>query len=369
MKRSRWIALAVAALAIPLVVAGTAAGAGQHRKSGAYTVKPLVSDQAGVAPTTDPKLVNAWGIAAGPKTPWWVANADSETSTLYDAAGTRLPLPPNGPLVVSVPGGPTGTVFNGGTKFLVSNGTSMVPALFIFATESGTIRGWPSPLPLSPLPLSTSTEVGVDRSKWGAVYKGLAIAGDWLYATDFVNGRVDIFDGNWKLLKKPGAFSDPWLPSGYAPFGIQNLGGNIFVTFAKQQAGSTDEQAGKGFGFVDEFSPSGVLLHRVGSGGKLNAPWGLAWAPWKGFGKASGGLLVGNFGDGRINVFRQNKQGRWKKSGQLQGSDRKPIWIDGLWGIGFGNDAAAGPSTTLYFAAGPADETHGLYGSVTADTP
>jgi uncharacterized protein (TIGR03118 family) len=367
MKRSRWIALAVAALAVALVAAGTAAGASQHRKSGAYTVTPLVSDQLGVAPTTDPFLVNAWGIAAGPNTPWWVANAGSGTSTLYDAAGTPFPPAPNGPLVVSVPGAPTGTVFYGGDKFLVSNGTAKVPARFIFATESGTLRGWPMPLPLS---TSTSTELVVDRSKWGAVYKGLATAGDWLYATDFVNGRVDIFDGNWKLVKKPGAFSDPWLPSGYAPFGIQNLGGHIFVTYGKQQAGSTDEQAGPGLGIVDEFSLNGEFLHRVGTRGKLNAPWGLAWAP-SGFGKASGALLVGNFGDGRINTFRQDKKGRWKKSGQLLGSDRKPLWVDGLWGIGFGfgNGASSGPTTTLYFAAGPDDEQHGLYGSITAANP
>jgi uncharacterized protein (TIGR03118 family) len=360
MKRSRWLALAGAALAVALATAGTATGAGQNHKGGGYAVQALVSDQPGVAPTTDPNLVNAWGLAAGPTTPWWVANAGTDTSTLYDAAGTPFPPPPNGPLVVSVPGAPTGTVYYGGTQLLVSNGTAKVPARFIFATESGTLRGWPTPPPLS-----TSTELVVDSSKWGAVYKGLATAGDWLYATDFVNGRVDIFDGNWNLMKKPGAFSDPWLPKGYAPFGIQNLGGHIFVSYGKQQAGSTDELAGPGLGIVDEFSPSGEFLHRVATRGKLNAPWGLAWAP-AGFGRASGALLVGNFGDGRINAFRKDKHGRWKKAGQLKTSDRKPLAIDGLWGIGFGNGAAAGPTTTLYFTAGPADETHGLYGAITA---
>jgi uncharacterized protein (TIGR03118 family) len=355
MKRFRWTALAGAALAVALATTGTAAGASHHDKGSGYTVHALVSDQPGVALTTDPNLVNGWGISAGPMTPWWVANEDTNTSTLYDAAGTRFP--PSAPLVVQVPGGPTGTVFYGGTKLLVSNGTANVSARFLFATVAGTIQGWPQGSP--------ATVTGVDSSKGGAKYTGLAIAGDWLYATDFRNGRVDIFDGDWKLLKKPGAFSDPWLPKGYAPFGIQNLAGHIFVAYAKSEAG--EEVVGKGLGIVDEYSTDGVLLNRVATRGKLNAPWGLAWAPASGFGKASGALLVGNFGDGRINAFRQDKHGRWKKAGQLQTSDRKPLAIDGLWGIGFGNGSLAGPTTTLYFAAGPAGEMHGLYGAVTAN--
>jgi uncharacterized protein (TIGR03118 family) len=359
MKRSRWIALAVAALAVALVTAGTAAGSTQHRKGGAYTVTPLVSDQAGVAPTTDPNLVNGWGISAGPTTPWWVANQATETSTLYDAAGNRLPPPPNGPLVVSVPGGPTGTVFYGGDKFLVSNGTSMVASRFIFATLSGQIRGWPTPPPLG-----TVTAVGADSSKWGAVYTGLAISGEWLYAADFANGRVDVFNNTWKLVTKPGAFSDPFLPKGFHPFGIQAIADSVFVTYAKAEENG-EEETGKGLGIVDQYSLGGELLHRVATRGKLDAPWGVAWAPAKDFGKASGALLVGNFGDGRINVFRQ-KHGHWKKSGQLLTDKRKPVVIDGLWGIGFGNGATAGPATTLYFAAGPEDETHGLFGAITA---
>jgi uncharacterized protein (TIGR03118 family) len=358
MKRSRWIALAVTALAVALVGAGTAAGGGQHKKGNGYAVQPLVSDQPGVAPTVDPNLVNGWGISAGPTTPWWVANEGTDTSTLYDAAGTRFPPPPAAPLVVKVPGGPTGTVFYGGTEFLVSNGTAMVTARFIFATLAGTIQGWP--------PGSPATATGADGSKWGAVYTGLATAGDRLYAADFRNGRVDIIDGDWKFVMKPGAFSDPWLPKGYSPFGIQNLGGRIFVAYAKADD-EGEEQVGKGLGVVDEYTTDGAFVGRVATRGKLNAPWGLAWAPDKGFGRASGALLVGNFGDGRINVFRQNKHGHWKKSGQLLTADRKPLAIDGLWGIGFGNGATAGPTTTLYFAAGPDDETHGLYGAITAN--
>ena len=356
MKRSRWIVLAGAALAVALTTAGTAAGAVQHDKGGGYAVTPLVSDQAGVAPTMDPNLVNGWGISAGPATPWWVSNQGTDTSTLYDAAGTRFPPPPAAPLVVKVVGGPTGTVFNGGTQFAVPSGTATAPARFLFATLSGTVQGW--------APGAAASSVGADGSKWGAVYTGLAIAGDRLYAADFRNGHVDVIGGDWQYVKKPG-FSDPWLPKGYAPYGIQNIGGNIAVTYAKPDPKTGRVQTHEGFGAVDLYSPDGVLLSRVARGGKLNAPWGLAWAP-AGFGKASGSLLVGNFGDGRINVFRQDKHGRWKKSGRLLTADHKPLWIDGLWGIGFGNGGAAGPTTTLYFAAGPAGETHGLYGSITA---
>jgi uncharacterized protein (TIGR03118 family) len=358
MKRSRWIALVVAALAVALVTAGTAAGASQHRGGGTYTVTPLVSDQMGVAPNFDPNLVNGWGISAGPATtptPWWVSDQVTNKSTLYDDAGKVLPL------VVTVLGGPTGTVFYGGAGFPVSNGTTNLAAKFMFATLSGTVQGWP--------PGTTATVTGFDASKWHAVYTGLAISGEWIYAADFANGRVDIIDNTWKQVKKPGAFTDPRLPKGYSPFGIQAAGGHIFVQYAKVDPQTGDEMKGPGLGIVDEYSTDGVLLARVATGGKLNAPWGLAWAPATGFGKASGALLVGNFGDGYINTYRQNHKGRWKWSGRLLTKEKQPVWIDGLWGIGFGNGGAAGPTTSLYFAAGPEDETHGLYGTVTADTP
>ena len=357
MKRSRWIALAGAALAVALATTGTAAGASQHRGGGSYTVTPLVSDQPGVAPVTDPNLVNAWGVSEGPTTPWWVANNGTETSTLYDAAGTPFPPPPKGPLVVKVPGAPTGTVFYGGTQFLVSNGTAMVPAKFIFATEAGTIEGWP--------PGTGQTVTGFDGSKWGAVYKGLATAGDWLYATDFVNARVDIIGGDWKLVKKPGAFHDPKLPKGYAPFGIQNLGGNIFVTYALQTKGSTDETAGPGLGFVDMYGIHGRFLGRVASRGALNAPWGLAWAPWN-FGRFSGDLLVGNFGDGRINTYAPTAGGGFAREGTLRRPNGSAISIDGLWAIEFGNGGPSGATNSLFFTAGPDDETHGLFGRIRA---
>jgi len=344
------VAIATAALAVALAATGAATAA----VDGSYAVKALVSDQAGTAPTIDANLVNPWGLAAGPTTPWWVANNHTDTSTIYTGAGGAQSL------VVSVPDGPIGEVYYGGSAFLVPSGTSTAPAKFIFATESGKILGWPTPPPVA-----TAAEVGLDRSGDGASYKGLAVVGDTLYAADFHNGRVDMIDGTWHVVTPSGAFRDPELPDGYAPFGIQNLGGLIFVTYAKQDAEAEDEVTGKGLGFVDEYDPNGVLLARVAKRGKLNAPWGLAMAPTGGFGDASGALLVGNFGNGRITAFRIGENGRWKKQGQLRDSDHKALEIDGLWALGFGNGAAAGPTTTLFFTAGPDDEAHGRFGTVT----
>jgi uncharacterized protein (TIGR03118 family) len=370
---TRWSACVVAVLAVGLVSTGVAAanrgddGQSEHHKNSrhdghfgpGYTVTRLVSDEHGVAPNTDPNLVNAWGLVAGPGTPWWVANNGTNTSTLYDGLGTLFPPPPNGPLVVSVPCAPTGTVFNGGANFKVSNGTTDVASKFIFATEGGTILGWPGGV--------TAAVQAVDSSASGAVYKGLAIDGDMLYATDFANGKVDVFDGSWNPVVMPGAFTDPFMPAGYGPFGIQNLNGNIFVTYAKQQAGSTDERAGHGLGIVDEYSPTGAFEQRVGSFRGLNAPWGLAWAPADGFGTHSGELLVGNFGDGRINVFVQRPWGQWLSDSQLRDHDGHRITIDGLWALAFGNGTNNAPTTSLYFTAGPDEESHGLFGTVTAN--
>ena len=331
---------------------------GHHRRANAYVVTNLVSDGFVPAAHTDPNLVNGWGITAGPTTPWWVANNGTDTSTLYDGTGAARPL------VVNVPGAPTGTVFNGTSDFVVTDGTSSGAARFLFANEAGMIFGWNPNVPLPPT--STQAQLGADRSNVGAVYKGLAIGqvgtANYLYATDFHNGRIDVFDGMFTLQSWSGAFKDPRLPHGYAPFGIQNIGGRIFVTYAKQQPNSDDELAGPGRGFVSVFGTDGTFQGRVASRGRLNAPWGLAMAP-AGFGRFSGDLLVGNFGDGRINAYRWEHH-EWELDGTLRGTNHKPISIDGLWGIGFGNGSASGPTTTLYFAAGPDDEAHGLFGSV-----
>jgi len=350
------ICLAVAVVAAGTTLAATASAASDNH----YTVHNLVSDQPGVADHQDPYLVNAWGIAASSTSPWWVADNGTDRSTLYNGDGVARPL------VVSVDGGPTGTVFNGNSSaFFISDGLGHSgPALFMFATEAGTIRGWNPALPPTPPATSTQTFVGpndADQSGAGAIFKGLAIAGSQLYATDFHNAKVDVFDSSFHLV--PGGFVDPKLPKGYAPFGIQNVNGNIFVTYAKQDADAEDEIDGHGLGIVDEYSTGGALLARVAQHGELNAPWGLAMAP-SNFGKASGDLLVGNFGDGRINVFEPKKNGKFEDKGQLRGENGKALAIDGLWGIGFGNGSGSGDTDDLYFAAGPDHEAHGLFGEI-----
>ena len=258
---------------------------------------------------------------------------------------------------------PTGTVFNGSaTDFPISQNGKSGPARFLFATEAGTVVGW------SPTVNAATAVTGADRSSVGAIYKGLATANDRLYATDFHNARVDVFDASFDLMALPGAFQDPKVPKGFAPFGIQALGGNIFVTYAKQDSAAKDDVAVPGQGYVDEFTPDGKLVRQVVNSQKKNAPlnaaWGLALAP-TGFGNFAGDLLVGNFGNGRISAYAQNGS-KWVYKGQLRLADGTPIAIAGLWAIAFGNGAAAGPTTSLYFLSGPADEKHGLFGSITA---
>ena len=347
-------------LAFTAAVLAAAAVAGSARGSQAadvYAVHSLVSDGGATATAADASLVNAWGLSAGPTTPWWSANNGTDTSTLYAGTGVKSAL------TVSVPGGPTGTVFNGSTTdFVVSQSGKSGAARFLFATEAGTILGW------SPTVNGTAAVVGADRSSAGAVYKGLATANDRLYATDFHNGKVDVFDASFNPVPTTGGFKDAKIATGFAPFGIQALGGNIFVTYAQQDAAKKDDVPVPGQAFVDEFTPDGQLVARVVNSGKknapLNAPWGLAMAP-SDFGAFAGDLLVGNFGNGRISAYTQ-RGNAWVYKGQLRLADGSLVAIDGLWAIAFGNGAAAGPTNTLYFLAGPAGEQHGLYGSITA---
>jgi len=352
-RRFRSIAFA----AVVLFVAAVAGGARAREAADIFNVHPLVSDSSATqAAATDASLVNAWGLTAGPTTPWWTGNNGSNTSTLYNGAGSKIPL------TVAVAGSPTGTVFNGNSAaFLVSQNGKSSAARFLFATEGGTILGW------SPAVNATNAVVAVDNSSAGAIYKGLATANDRLYAADFHNGRVDVFDASFKPVAGSG-FTDPKVAKGFAPFGIQALGGNIFVTYAKQDAAKKDDVAVPGQAFVDEFSPDGQLVARVVNSGKknapLNAPWGLAMAPAD-FNVFGNDLLVGNFGNGRISAYTQ-RGSKWVFKGQLRLADGTPIAIDGLWGIAFGNGAAAGPKDTLYFVSGPGQEQHGLYGSITA---
>ncbi|MFL5767876.1 MAG: TIGR03118 family protein [Actinomycetota bacterium] len=363
--RSRRVILATSVAAAFAVGSMGAASASSSRSTSgnanSYRVRYLVSDQPGVAAHLDPNLVNAWGLVAGPSTPWWVADNGTDVSTLYDGHGNAVPL------VVKVAGAPTGTVFNGGSDFVVHHMGDSGPSLFMFATESGTIRGWnPNVPPPSP---STHSFVVVNRSSEDAIYKGLAIAstaaGDRLYATDFHNGRVDVFDGNFHQVDMSGAFVDPSIPDGYAPFGIQTLDGKIFVTYAKQDADAEDDASGAHRGFVDMYSLRGKLLGRVASRGPLDSPWGLALAP-SGFGQFGGDLLVGNFGDGTINAYRLGSNGPADHEGTLRRPNGQIVRTDGLWALSFGNGGPAGAKGRLFFTAGPDDESHGIFGRIKA---
>jgi uncharacterized protein (TIGR03118 family) len=336
-----------------------------------YRQTNLVSDLPGTAATTDPNLVNPWGLASSPTSPLWVSDNGSGFATVYNSAGQ--PVPAGSPLVVTIPppagspagttAAPTGAVFNGTTDFVVSQGNASGAAQFLFATEDGTIAGWNSTVN------AKNAILAVDNSAGGAVYKGLTLgsnaSGNFLYAANFNAGTVDVFDRTFKAAKLAGSFTDPNVPAGFAPFGIQNLGGNIYVTYAKQDAAKHDDVSGAGNGFVSVFDTNGNLIRRVASAGTLNSPWGLALAP-SGFGTFSQALLVGNFGDGRINAFNATT-GAFL--GQLQDTNDSPITIDDLWGLRFGNGGTAGPTTTLFFSAGIQDEQHGLLGTLTVATP
>jgi uncharacterized protein (TIGR03118 family) len=371
-----WLVLFVIAstCAVPLMIAASATPTRPShdaefksrtgvRTRNRYAVVPLVSDSFGAAPRLDSALVNAWGLARGPAGPWWVADNGRDRSTLYDGDGVANPL------VVSLPpfAAPTGIVFNAGDDFVVSDGIHAGPALFLFAGEDGRIFGWNPEVP-PPVPSPTAFVVH-DESASAAIYKGLAIAstddGDRLYATDFHNRRIEVLDGSFQPVDQAeGAFVDDDLPDDFGPFGIQNIQGRIFVTYAKRDADGEDEVAGQGLGFVSVFDGNGAFLARIATRGLLNAPWGLALAPQE-FGRFGGDLLVGNFGDGTIAAYRLSDDLRRAiPDGMLIGMDHRRIVIDGLWALGFGNNLGAGSSGTLFFTAGPGEEQHGLLGKI-----
>lgn len=350
--------LAGACLSFAALAPSFAADAQANRSERFYAMTPLVSDGAVAARFQDPSLKNPWGVAFNPTGFVWVANNHAGNSTLYDGNGKPQTL------VVAVPGtgggagAPTGIVFSASASFAVTKNGLSGPSRFIFAGEDGTISGW------APDVDRTNAVRVVDKPEAQSIYKGLALAsngqGNFLYAADFHHAKVDVFDGAFQRVDWPGAFVDPKLPAGYAPFGIQNLQGNLYVAYAKQDADAHDEVAGRGLGFVDVFDASGKLIRRVASGGRLNAPWGLAMAPAD-FGRFSNALLVGNFGDGRISAFDARNG---EPLGQLRGPDGHRLAISGLWGIAFGNGVNSQPSGTLFFAAGTNGEVNGLYGRI-----
>jgi uncharacterized protein (TIGR03118 family) len=337
-------------------------------EASAFSMSALISDGSVAASTTDANLVNPWGIAFAPGAPIWVANNATQTATTYDGTGTPQPLVVTLPAGLNGAAGVTGIVnSNSTTDFKVTNGTATAAAIFLFAGENGTIMGW------TPAVDRAHGEIGYDDGAGGASYTGLAIANDGtanhLYAADFAHGKVDVFDAELTKVAVAGGFTDATLPAGYAPFGIQAvmLGTQtrIVVTYAKRDAGG-DETVGAGLGVVDVFDTAGALVtHLVTAGGALNAPWGVTLAPAD-FGTLSNKLLIGNFGDGMINGY-DPESGTF--AGSVRDDNGDPVAIPGLWGIAFGNDALDQPANTLYFAAGIADETAGLYGRINLDEP
>jgi uncharacterized protein (TIGR03118 family) len=337
-----------------------------------YRQTNLVSDIPGLAPVTDPNLVNPWGLAVAQPTFLWVADNATGVSTLYDGSGNPGGFPGQPPLVVIIPptaGGtiaaPTGTVFNGTGEFLVSNGIASGSSFFIFASEDGGISGW------NPTVDPTHAILAVDNSGSGAIYKGLALASsgtaNFLYATNFHAGKIDVFDSTFAP-PAPGTltgdFTDPNLPAGFAPFGIQAIGSQLYVTYAKQDKDQEDDVKGPGLGFVDVFNTDGTFVRRFASQGTLNAPWGIALAPAD-FGEFSNDVLIGNFGDGRISAFDPAPvNGGFR--GLLRTTNGSAIKIKGLWALVFGSGGpVGGPTNSLFFTAGIAGEHHGLFGTLT----
>ena len=354
-RRLLTVGLTVAS-AVALALAAVGAQAGSDTNS--FRQTNLVSNIPGMAAFTDPDLRNPWGISASATSPMWVSDNGAGVTTLYRGNGSKVPLtvtiPPGAGSPAGTSGTPTGTVFNG-------NGTEFRGDRFLFATEDGTIAGWKG------VGTVATTEVDNSTPPPGAVYKGLAIGfdgvADHLYTANFRFGTVDVFNADFS---QGPSFTDSKVADGYAPFNVQNLGGVLYVTFAKQDANRHDDVAGQGHGFVDAFDLHGNLLARLVSHGRLNSPWGLAIAPAS-FGPLAGDLLVGNFGDGHINAYTLDK-GNFRAELQdvVTGN---PITIDGLWALRVGNGGPApngGDPNAVYFTAGINGEQDGLFGTITS---
>jgi uncharacterized protein (TIGR03118 family) len=363
------VAAAVTVISLSPCLAWSGAQANSSSVGSVYVQTNMVSDDTDVVPAAveDPRLVNAWGLAFGPTTPFWINDNGTGLSTLYQYNFTTglVDVLPEPSVVIPPPSThpgdsatPTGIVFNPSNVFTphpVFSGDA-----FIFATEDGTISGWqPS--------FGDNAVLRVDNlDPEGPVYKGLAIAADnsnvELFATNFRSGKVDVFDTNYqKVNLGKNAFVDKKLPKGYAPFGIANINTLLYVTYALQDEDKEDDVKGPGHGFVDVYQTNGKLVRRFASRGTLNSPWGIVMSPNVGFGTASSSILIGNFGDGGIGVHNA-ATGKFQEF--LTDGNGDSIAIDGLWALSFGNSAGAGPTTTLFFTAGPNGESDGLFGKV-----
>jgi uncharacterized protein (TIGR03118 family) len=311
-----------------------------------YQKTVLVADVDGFgAGRLDPTLVNAWGIAVAPSGPIWIASNHTSLTQVYNKAGATL-IPP-----ITISGGegaPTGVVFNGTSNFVVPDNGK--PGRFIFAGEDGTLNAWNG---------GTSTFKVADQSASEAVYKGLAMgsvgADTFLYATNFKNSKIDVFDKDYHLVTdKP--FWDPTIPAGYGPFNIRNIGGWLYVTYAKLKGpDNEDDQSGPGNGFINIFDTKGVMIKRFASRGALNSPWGIIEGSL-GISAIGNAIIVGNFGDGRINAF--SLEGEYL--GHLNSNGGHAIEIDGLWALE--NNVPGADPNQIFFTAGPDDESHGLFG-------
>jgi uncharacterized protein (TIGR03118 family) len=342
-----------------------------------FTDSALVSNSVGVvatATTIDANLSNPWGIAVAPGLPFWIADNNSNLSTLYSGTGqvetqqitgstdVGVAIPSS---AAGVQSNPTGQVYNGGGGFLVATPNGQETAQFMFDGEGGTIAAWAKD---SGAAAVTAYDDGVVNGANHAVYKGLAIGtvggATYLYATDLHNNKVDVFDtGFAKPAGMQGKFVDPNMPAGFVPFGIAAVNNELYVTFALQDQAMHDEVTGAGLGYVDAFDFNGNFLNRFASAGALNAPWGIAVAP-TGFGSLAGDVLIGNFGDGTVNIFTPNGTSLATSVGALMVSNGGALAIPGLWSLAFGNGDPDKPTTTLFYTAGFADQTDGVFGSI-----
>ena len=325
-----------------------------------YLVHNLVADQPGIADFTDPNLVNPWGFATTSSSPFWVTDGGTGLSTVYSSNGAPSATHPTVPPSAkgASPSTPTGIVANGTGGFLVQG---QKPS-FIFVTADGTVSAWASAVS------ATQAQLMVDNSGSGAAYYGLAIsatttnAAPLLYAANFASGNIDVFDTNFKPVPMPGAFVDASVPAGYAPFNIQNLGGKLYVMYAKQNAAKSFAVSGAGLGYVAIFDLNGNLIMHLASNGPLNAPWGVAVAPAT-FGAFANDVLIGNFGDGTINAFDPNTG---NALGSLQDQNGYTITYASLWGLIVGNGGSGGDANAVYLIAGGAAQRHGLLASLQA---
>ncbi len=371
-----------AALITSLVLMAATSG---YARAAGYVQSNLVSDIPGLAQFTDPTLLNPWGIAFFPGNPLWVNDNNAGLSALYDGLGVPFPGLPQVtiPAPMNATGGtPTGIVANffvGGGAFAIPNPPTgnFGPALFIFSTEDGTIEAWNIagfPSPGSPgIPNPLTAVIVVDNSAGGgptgAVYKGLALEanttnGPLLYAANFRTGNIDVFDTNFHQVTLSGSFADPNVQHGYAPFGIQDVNGELWVTYAMQDKAKHDPVNKPAHGFVSVFDTDGNLLQHFAQHGHLDSPWGVALAPAS-FGRFANDILIGNFGNGKINAY-DPATGHWL--GTVSGPDGKPLINDGLWSLTFSGPSALTPlgaqPDTLYFTAGLNDEADGLFGTI-----